>query len=162
MQPLPLILAILLFILGIIGTFLPVLPGAALIWLGMLLYGFMTGFANLPLEFYVLQGLAVILVMVVDYGAAAWGTKRFGGTRKAALGAALGLLLGLVVLGPAGIIFGPFLGAFLGEIIGGMPAERAWRSSFGALIGLVGGLFLKVGIEAIMIIWFFRNIFGAT
>ncbi len=162
MQPLPLIVAGILFLLGFIGTFVPVLPGAALIWLGMLLYGFLTGFANLPLDFYLLQGLAAILVMAVDYVATAWGTKRFGGTRRAAWGAALGLFLGIVFLGPGGIIFGPFLGAFLGEVIGGLPANRAIRSSFGALIGLVGGLFLKVGIELVMVIWFFRAIFGVT
>lgn len=162
MQPLPLILAGILFLLGFIGTFVPVLPGAAFIWLGMLLYGFLTDFANLSLDFYVVQGLAAILVMGVDYAATAWGTKRFGGTRRAAWGAALGLLLGIVFLGPGGFIFGPFLGAFLGELIGGLPADRAIKSSFGALIGMVGGLFLKVGIELIMVIWFFRAILGVT
>ncbi len=162
MQPLPLLAASILFLLGIIGTFLPIMPGAVLIWAGMLVYGILTGFAGLDVSFFVLQGMAVLLVMAVDYMAAAWGTKRFGGTRKAAWGAVAGLFLGILTMGPAGVIFGPFLGAFLGELLAGLPPERALRSSFGALIGMVGGILLKLGIEAVMIFWFFKSILGVA
>ncbi len=71
MEPLPLAIAGILFILGIAGTFLPVLPGAALIWGGMLVYGFLTGFAQLDSGFYYLQGLVVLLILAIDYMAVA-------------------------------------------------------------------------------------------
>ena len=158
MQPLPLLVAILFFILGIVGTVLPVLPGAALIWAGMFIYGLLTGFASLDIAFFVLQGMAVLLIVAVDYMAAAWGTRRFGGTRAAIWGAVVGLPLGILVLGPGGIIFGPFVGAFFGGLLAGLPPDRALSSSFGALIGLVGGLLLKLALEGVMIIWFFKNV----
>ena len=160
MQVLPLLVAIFFFLLGIVGTFLPILPGPLFLWVGMFAYGLMTGFENLTFGFYLLQGISVLLVMAVDYMATALGTRRFGGTKRATLGAVLGLFVGILTLGPAGIIFGPFLGALAGELLSGLPPERAIRSSFGALIGLLGGLFLKLGMEVVMIVWFFSAIRG--
>ncbi len=153
-----LIPTLILFLLGILGTVIPLLPGAALIWVGMLLYGLLTGFDGLTFNFYLLQGLAVFLFWGVDYFATAMGTRYSGGSRAAILGAALGLLAGLVTMGPPGIIFGPFIGAFLGEMISGTPLEKALRSSLGALIGLLGGLVLKFIIVGVMIFWFFKQI----
>ena len=153
-----LIPTLILFVLGVLGTIVPLLPGAALILVGMLLYGFLTGFEGLGLTFFILQGLAVLLVWGIDYLATAMGTRYSGGSRGAVWGAALGLLLGIVTLGPAGIIFGPFIGAYLGEMLSGTPTDKALRSSMGALVGLLGGLVLKLIIELAMIYWFFKLI----
>lgn len=154
----PLIITIILFIVGIIGTVLPLLPGVTVIWAGMLLYGILTGFpTGLSLGFYFFQAIAALLVMGVDYMAAALGVKRSGGSRAATWGAAMGLCLG-IFMGPAGLIFGPFLGALAGELLNGFPLDRALRSSFASLIGLLGGIILKLGIEVVMIIWFIKRI----
>ncbi len=155
MQPLPLIVALIFFLLGIIGTFLPILPGVFLIWVGMFIYGIMTGFEGLSFSFFFFQGMAALLVIVVDYMAVALGSKKFGGPKAASWGAAWGILLGFLVMGPAGIIFGPFLGALAGGFLVGLPLKRAIHVSFGALIGFLGGLVLKLAMEAAMIIWFF-------
>ncbi len=157
----PLTLALILFVLGIIGTLLPVMPGPILIWLGMLVYGLLTGFENLPLGFFILQALAALLVMAVDYVATAVGTKKFGGSKVSMWGAVIGLFAGIIVLGPLGIVFGPFLGALVGEMLSGLPPDKAIRSSIGALVGLLGGLFIKLAIEAVMIYWFFRVLLTA-
>lgn len=154
----PLTIPIILFIFGIIGTILPLLPGVSLIWLGMLVYGIITGFQNLTAQFYILQGIAALVVISIDYFTTAIGTKRFGGTKASMWGAALGLLAGIIILGPLGLIFGPFIGALLGSLLQGIPPEKAVLSSLGALIGLLGGLFLKIIIEIIMIYSFFRYI----
>jgi uncharacterized protein len=153
-----LLLAVILFILGMVGTILPLLPGVILIYTGMVLYGILTGFAGLDTMFFILQGMAVVLVFSLDYLATAAGTRRYGGSSHAAWGAALGTLLGLLLLGPFGIIIGPFLGAVTVEIIRGKNTEQAVKIGFGTLIGLVGGTVLKLGIEALMIIWFFLSI----
>lgn len=153
-----LIPTLILFVLGLLGTVIPLLPGAALIWVGMFVYGLLTGFEGLTFTFYLLQGLAVFLFWGVDYLATAMGTRYSGGSRAAIWGAVLGLLLGLIFMGPPGIIFGPFLGAFLGEMIIGKPPEKALRSSLGSLVGLLGGLVIKIIIDAVMIFWFFKQI----
>ncbi len=158
MDFLPIIVALSLFGLGILGTFLPILPGAILIWLGMFIYGFLTNFENLSVGFYIIQGLATILVTAVDYIATAVGTKRFKGSKASIWGASLGLFVGVILMGPLGIIFGPFLGALGGEMLVSRSIEKSISASIGAVIGILGGLFVKLGIEAVMIVWFFIRI----
>lgn len=154
-----LIITIILFIIGIIGTVLPLIPGVTVIWAGMLLYGILTGFpAGLTLGFYLLQGIAALLVIGVDYISTAAGTKRSGGSKAATWGAALGLLLGTFIFGPVGFIIGPFLGALMGELLNGIPFDRALRASFGSLVGMLGGIIVKLLIEAAMIFWFIKRI----
>lgn len=159
MEVFPLIIAMIFFALGIIGIFVPVLPEASLVWLGMLIYGFLTGFENLPVWFYVAQALAAILVMVADYVATAVGTKKFHGSKGSVIGASLGLLIGVIAFPPFGIIIGPFLGALLGETLHGSSMEKSVHVSVGSLIGVLGGLFIKLIIEVAMIVWFFIQIF---
>lgn len=158
MSTLALILAVVLFLLGLAGIVLPVLPGVILIYAGMLLYGLLTGFAALDANFYLLQGMALLLTFFIDYLATATGSRRYGGSRRAAWGAAAGVLLGFILFGPLGMIFGPFLGAVLAELTGGKQTEQAVRAGIGTLIGFLGGTLLKFVIALLMIIWFFVSI----
>ncbi|NPV53797.1 MAG: DUF456 family protein [Firmicutes bacterium] len=151
-------LAIILFILGLAGTVLPVLPGAPLIWLGILIYGLFTGFAKLSLLFYLGQGLAVLLTVLVDYAGTAYGARRYGGSRAAIWGSAAGISVAPIFMGVPGFIIGPFLGAFIAEALAGRPINPAFRAAFGTLIGLVGSTILKLGIEIGMIVWFYWTV----
>lgn len=152
------IIAIILFLLGLAGTVLPALPGAPLIWLGMFVYGLFTGFARIRFVFLLLQGVAVGLTFLIDYAGTAYGAKRYGGSIAAIRGSAIGLLLGPLVMGFPGIIIGPFVGALIAEILKGATLERSFRSAFGTLVGLAGATLLKLGIEIVMIIWFFVRV----
>lgn len=152
------ILAVVFFTIGVLGTILPALPGAPLIWLGMLIYGLFVDFQNLPLMFFIGQGLAVALIFLIDYLASIWGVKRYGGSREAVWGSVLGGLLGVIVLGPFGLIFGPFIGAVAGELYRKSALDKALEVGFGTLIGFLGGAVLKLAIEAVMIIWFFMAV----
>lgn len=149
---------VVLFIVGVLGTILPALPGATMIWLGMLVYGFFVDFQNLPWTFYVGQGLAVALIFLIDYLAGIWGVKRYGGSREAVWGSVLGGLLGVLVLGPFGLIFGPFIGAVIGELYRKSSLNKALEVGIGTIIGFLGGSFIKLAIEAVMIIWFFMAV----
>ncbi|MDW7650047.1 MAG: DUF456 domain-containing protein [Bacillota bacterium] len=153
-----LLLAVILFVLGLVGTLLPVMPGPILIYGGMLLYGILTKFSTLDTNFFLLQGMALLLLFTIDFLATAAGSRRYGGSRQAAWGAALGTLIGIFVFGPFGIILGPFLGAVTVEIIRGKPMNLAVHTGFGTLIGILGGTFLKLGIEIMMIVYFFLSI----
>ncbi|HBV97603.1 MAG: hypothetical protein JL50_03850 [Peptococcaceae bacterium BICA1-7] len=152
------ILAVLFFAAGLAGTILPALPGAPLIWLGMLAFGLTAGFEGLGLWFFIGQGLAVGLIFFIDYAAAAWGARRYGGSRAAVWGSLAGLVLGVLFLGPLGIVFGPFVGAVAGEVIVQKPLAQAVQSGMGTMLGMAGGLVLKLLVEAGMIIWFFMAV----
>lgn len=155
MEILGMTLAVILFIAGLAGTFLPVVPGAPLIWFGMLIYGITTGFANLSWSFFVLQALAVVLIFFVDYAANIWGVKKYGGSRNAVWGSIAGLFLGVILMGPPGIIFGPFIGALAGELVSQKPLNEAVKSGIGSLVGLIGSIAFKLVLEVGMIVWFF-------
>lgn len=159
MNTLALIIAIVFFLAGLAGSILPVLPGAILIWLGMLVYGTLTHFSSLSTSFFIGQALAVVLIYLTDYLAGIWGVKKYGGSRSAVYGSIIGTVAGLLLLGPAGIIFGPFIGAIAGELLSQKPLDSAIRSGIGTMVGLLGGSIIKLGIEIIMIIWFFWTIY---
>jgi uncharacterized protein YqgC (DUF456 family) len=151
------VIASLFFAVGIVGTFAPVLPGAPLIWLGMLIFGIMTGFEKLGWLFYLLQGLLAVAVLGVDYLATALGSRYFGASKAAALGALLGLVVGLFFF-PIGLLVGPFAGAVLFELILTRQPENALRSGLGAVIGFWSGAVIKLILEIGMIVWFFIEV----
>jgi uncharacterized protein len=158
MEIVALIAASLLFLAGIIGSFAPVLPGAPLIWAGMLVYGLITGFAKLDLLFYVLQGSLALAIMGVDYAATALGSRYFGASKAAVFGAVCGLAAGLFFFFPIGLIIGPFLGAMLAELIYSRRTGQAVRSGLGATLGFWGGLFFKLVLAGGMLVWFFARV----
>ncbi|MDD3652860.1 MAG: DUF456 domain-containing protein [Desulfotomaculaceae bacterium] len=153
------IIAVVFFTVGVIGTVLPMLPGAPLIWLGMLIYGLFVKFDNLSWLFFIGQGLAVALVFLIDYLAGVMGAKHYGGSKAAIWGSVLGGVLGILLLGPFGLIAGPFIGAVAGELYRRNDLDKAIRVGIGTLIGFLGGTVLKLAVEVIMIVWFFIIVF---
>ncbi len=152
-----LIVASLLFIVGLIGTLLPIMPGAPVIWLGMLIYGFIAGFENIGLYFMLAQAFLAVAVMAVDYAFTALGSRYLGGSKAAFFGAAAGLLIGIFFF-PFGLILGPFLGAAIADLIYRRKTDLAIKSGFGASLGFLSALPIKLTIEAIMITWFIVRI----
>ncbi len=153
-----LIIAIIFFISGFLGTILPIMPSAPLIWLGMFIYGFFVDFANFSWVFYLGQGILTLLVLFVDYISSAWGVRHYGGSKAAIWGSIIGALSG-IFFGPLGLIIGPFIGAVLAELLVKRNLAHAFRIGIGTLIGFLGGTVVKFVIEGIMITWFFVRIF---
>ncbi len=158
MEYLGFILALIFFVAGMAGTILPILPGAPLIWFGMLIYGFFTGFSNLSFSFFLWQGMAVAMVFLIDYVANIWGVRKYGGSRHAVWGSLAGIFFGVIFMGPPGIIFGPFVGAIAGELLVRKPLNEAVRSGIGSLVGIIGSMAFKILVQGVMIIWFFISI----
>ncbi len=152
-----LILASIFFLAGLFGTLFPGMPGPPLIWMGMLIYGIITGFENLGFFFLAAQAVLVLVVMGVDYLFSALGSRVFGGSKAALWGAALGLMIGLFFF-PYGLLLGPFLGAAAAELIARSKSNQAFRSGVGATLGFWGALPIKLTLEAVMIVWFITRI----
>ncbi|WP_420592553.1 DUF456 domain-containing protein [Robiginitalea biformata] len=135
---------LLCMILGVLGSFLPVLPGPPISWVGLLL---LTLTSAVPDNWWFLGITAAVAVVVVglDYWIPAMGTKRFGGSRAGMIGTTLGLLVAIIfpVLGIAGIIIWPFLGAVVGELINKSNSQTALKAAFGSFVGFLTGTFLK-------------------
>ena len=142
---------------GMAGVIVPVIPGPLVLFVGFLLYGWVTGFAHLSLGFFIGQFLIVLLCYAVDFLASAWGAKRFGGSKAAAWGAVLGSFLFFFV-GPLGLLVGPVVGAVIGELIVGQELRNALRSGWGSLWGFLGGTVLKFILIMVMLAWFIWSI----
>lgn len=138
---------------GIFGSFLPVLPGPPIAWLGLLLLHY-SKYAEFSQRFLVITAIITIVVAALDYFVPMWGTKRFGGSKKGQYGAAAGTVIGLF-FAPWGIIAGPFVGAFLGELIHDPKDQRrALRAAWGSFAGFMMGTGIKV-ILCLVFAWFY-------
>jgi uncharacterized protein YqgC (DUF456 family) len=139
-----LIIGFILMFVGVLGSFLPVLPGTPLSWIGLFLL-YLT--KAVPDDWFFLGiTLAIaIMVFVLDYIIPVWGTKKFGGSKWGMIGTTVGLLIALIfpVLGFFGIIIWPFLGALTGELINKADQKTALKAAFGSFLGFLTGTFLK-------------------
>ncbi len=150
--------AILLGIVGIIGSVAPALPGPPVSWVGMLLlyiWGGGTNGAGEPMSttFLLVWLGIVILVSVVDYVVPAWFTKVTGGSKWGGWGAIIGLFLGLIYP-PVGMIVGSLLGAFVAELLfSGRSAADSVKSAFGAFLGFLFGTGLKLICSGVMLFY---------
>lgn len=164
MDILLLIVAAILLITGMLGSFLPVLPGVPLSWLGLLLF-YLTSVVPVNYTFLGVTLLVTILVVVLQYAIPALGSKYFGGSKPGMIGATIGLIIGVFIPVPFGIILGAFGGAFLGEIINKSDSRTAMRAAFGSFVGLLASTFMEFIISGIFFIlfcfriWEFRNEF---
>ena len=151
--------------LGIIGSFLPVLPGPITGWIGLLILH-LTDILPMDWTFLGITLGVAILVWGLDYIIPAWGTKKFGGSKYGIWGTVIGLIIGLVFLGPLGIIVGPFLGAFVGELIhDSTDSKRAVKAAFGSFVGFMLSTGLKFLVSIIFLglyiakFWDYKDLF---
>jgi uncharacterized protein YqgC (DUF456 family) len=144
------VIAALLVLAGLVGIVLPALPGTVLIFAGLWLAAWADGFNHVGAVTIVLLAVLAAATYLVDVVAMALGMQRFGASRRAMAGAALGALVGLF-LGLPGLIIGPFLGAVVGELTEHRDLARAGRAGVMAWIGFVIGMAIKVGFGFVMI-----------
>lgn len=144
-----------LILIGLLGTFLPALPGMPLIFGGMLLAAWVGDFQIIGGWTLLALGILSLLALGIDIAASAMGAKRVGASGKAVLGAALGTLLGLF-FGIPGLLVGPFVGAVAGELIHRGAYDRASLGEAGRVgaatwIGLAVGAALKLAMAFTML-----------
>jgi uncharacterized protein len=145
---------VIFMILGIIGCLVPVLPGPPLNFIGLLLLHF-TRFGHFTTLTLVIFASIAAVVTVLDYLVPMWGTRKFGGSKYGTRGAAIGLIIGFF-LGPLGMIIGPLLGAFTGEMIFKDDFKYALKAGFGSLVGFLTGVGLKLAASFIMTFYFVK------
>lgn len=127
---------------GIVGCFLPVLPGPPLAFLGLLVQQFKSTPPFSTRLLFIFLAVTVVIT-VLDYVIPVYTTKKFGGSKYGIWGCTIGLVAG-IWLGPLGIIAGPFVGALLGELIASQDSSQALKAATGSFVGFVAGTFLKL------------------
>jgi uncharacterized protein YqgC (DUF456 family) len=142
--------AIALMVAGSIGTIVPGLPGVLLIYGGMWLAAWIDGFTRIGWPTLTVLGVLAALAFAADLLASLVGAKRVGASRQALIGALIGAIAGMS-LGLLGLIFGPFAGAVIGELIARRPIAAAARVGFGTWLGLVLGTLARIALAVSML-----------
>jgi len=141
MSALMLILAVCLAAVGIVGCLIPVVPGPLLSYCGVLCL--LLTDAPPSTATLVAFGAGTIVVSILDYVIPMAGAKRFNCSKIGAWGAAIGTIAGLFFF-PIGLILGPFLGAFVVELMVKKSVAAAALGGIGALLGFLASVFIKV------------------
>lgn len=144
------------------------LPGLWVMVLGVIGYGWMTGFHTIgAVTISVVLGLAVV-GEIVEWWVGFWFAERYGGSRRAGWGALIGGIVGAVVGVPVPVI-GSVIGAFVGSFAGAALFEYtrqlspgvALRAGWGALLGRAAASALKIALGlAIAVVAAFEAIRG--
>jgi uncharacterized protein len=111
-----------------------------------------------------------IVSEAIDLFASAAGAKKFGGSKRGALGAIVGTIIGAIaggiflsVIPVVGWVIGPILGGILGAGAGALMVERAiveqtWKDSAksgtGAALGRTVSIFVKLGLTMVAGVFF--------
>ncbi|MCD6292136.1 MAG: DUF456 domain-containing protein [Deltaproteobacteria bacterium] len=144
---------IILCMIGLIGTLMPVMPGSGLIFIGTLVYAFLT-------NFQVISGSAVMvlfgLMLVGSIGQffiTSFGAKVMGAGKYGIIGAFVGFFLGFILIpAPGGSLLGAFAGAFICELAFAVKSQKeSLKAGIGAVIGAIFSLFFEFFIGVIMV-----------
>ena len=162
MVTLLIILALVFGIVGLLGAVLPALPGAPLSYIGLLLLLPCEG-ADISSVALWVTGIFLAIVSILDYIAPAWLTNLSGGGKQATRGSMAGLIAGLFFFPPIGLIVGPFVGAFIGELMEGSSKGKALKVALMSFVGFLlttglkiiysGVLLFMIGAQAIKLIF---------
>ena len=146
-----------ILLLGIIGCFVPVMPGPPISYGALLVFHFFSSY-NIDKNTLWLWALIVIAVTVFDLWVQIYGVKKFGGTKKAVNGSIIGLIIGIFLFPPFGIIIGPFLGAFIGAKMDDPDVNKALKIALGALAGFILGTIVKLSVSLYIIYIIYESI----
>ncbi len=142
---------------GFIGSIIPIIPGPSLSYMAILILHF-TGTATFSMRFLIIWVVIVVVVTAIDYLIPAYGTKKLGGSKRGIWGSVAGLIVGMIFFPPLGIIIGPLLGAFLGELSAGKDSNKAFISAVGSFLGFLFGTILKLIVSGYLAYYYIASL----
>ena len=132
---------LLVMLIGLFGNLIPGVPGTSLIFVGALMHQLFFGDnGGMGWIWLTVLGFLMLLSFLIDYVASLLGAKKFGASWRGVLGAFIGIIGGLVIFPPLGLIIGPFVGAMGFEWAFGRETRGAAKAGFGAALGMMLGM----------------------
>ncbi len=134
-----------LFILaGLAGCILPLIPGVFVAWLGLLMFAAGTGFHRISVATSIIFFVVMLLTSAFDVLAPILIARKLKSCVWGPLGGSIGSFVGRTTLGFRGMIFGPFIGTLIGQLIDNWKHGQPVKIAFGILIGLIAGILVKI------------------
>lgn len=140
-----------LVVCGVVACVVPVLPGPIVSFCGLLC---LIPTSHTPsVATLIAFGVVTVIATALDYIVPALGAKKFQCSKWGTWGCVVGTIVGVFFF-PIGLLLGPFLGAFLGELIAGRKPLQAAKGGFGAFLGFLSGVFIKLVACVAMLAYF--------
>ncbi len=154
LHTLGIVVGAILMLLGLMGCFLPVLPGPPLSFIGLVLLAMIRHFSP-PLTplLILLMCMLTVAVVVLDHVLPILGARRYGSSKWAIYGSVVGMMAG-AFFSPLGMLIGAFAGAVLAEWMASRKKMQALRAGWGVMLGSLLGTVLKLGASGIMAYYF--------
>ncbi|MEE2616309.1 MAG: DUF456 domain-containing protein [Bacteroidota bacterium] len=148
MDLLLIIISAVLIILGIIGSFMPIVPGPLTSWFGLFIVNLISS-VETDNTLLIITFIIAATIFILDSLIPIYGSKYFGATKYGIIGASIGLVIGIITPIPFGILIGPILGALIGELLFNNDLRKSIKSSIGVLIGFVASSLIKFVISIV-------------
>ena len=157
---LPWVLTYILIILGVIGAFFPIIPSHIIILLaGISHYTLLKEDSGLHIFGLVVLSLLLIISQTFETLSGSIGSKWFGGSKWGAVGAVVGVTIG-IFYPPFGFIIGPLIGALLLEkLFGNKNFKEATTSGIGSAVGTLSGLVVRMIVALTMAAYLLLDIY---
>lgn len=153
------VLGLLISLAGFVGCFLPILPGPGFSYLAILILSFAKNWEPFSATFLVITAFLTALVSVLDYIIPAMGAKKYGASQFGIWGSVIGMIAGIFVIPPFGMLLLAFAGALIGEIIAGKKTGQAMQAGWGIILGNIVSAALKVSFSGVFLILYVFNMF---
>lgn len=156
------IAAVVLALIGILGAIVPGLAGPPFSWLALLLLS-LSSEADYSALFLAITAIIAVAITIIDYVVPSISTKKHGGSKAGVWGCNIGLVLSIIGLpfgpqGLLGVILWPFIGAMVGELVGGKQFRPALRAAWGAFVGFLCGTGMKLAYALVCIFFIVRDL----
>ncbi len=148
------LIAAALMILAVVGSFVPMMPGALLSILGILVYWYGTGFTRPSTFFLVAFILTSIFAVAMDYFSGVIAAKAGGASaRTSIIAGAVGFLL-FFVLGPLGILLGVVGTVFIRQYLLTGEKDRSLRTAAYSAAGVLGSAIIQFLVTVSLLVAF--------
>ncbi len=139
----PLVFAWLIMGVGLVGTFVPLLPGPPIVWLGAFYYAWQTQYVEVGPVLLVFLASLAIAGSTSDIWASAIGARKGGASVWATVASIVGGTIGLFTFSIPGL----FLGAIAGIALVEYQRHKSWEAVLRASGGYVVGYFISLLVQ---------------
>jgi len=141
---------------GLAGCILPILPGPILSYLALILISIVRKWEAFSPLFLILTAAVAVAVTVLDYIIPLVVSRKKGATKAGIWGSVLGMIIGMFVFPPFGVLIGAFAGAVLGEMVFNRDKKTALKAGWGVFVGTMLGTVLKLAVTGAFFVFFIK------
>ena len=143
---------VILCLLAIVGSILPWIPWPQLAYIAILLAQFFIS-GLFSRWFIIVRWILIIILMVLDYYLPIIWTKKFWWSNRWNRWCIIWIIVWMFVW-PIWLILWPFAWALIWEYLHKKNVDKSIKPAFGAFIGFLSGVWLKLVVSIILLIYF--------